>query len=76
MARGFDASQYYYRNCAELEVFKAYHRDLPNIAAFVNRLLVLPAYPAVPGGVCKSARRGLARDRCRPGPMRAEGVPA
>ncbi|MCC5981307.1 MAG: DegT/DnrJ/EryC1/StrS aminotransferase family protein [Oceanicaulis sp.] len=75
MARGFDASQYYYRNCAELEVFKAFHRDLPNIGAFVNRLLVLPAYPSVPEEYAKALAAAL-REIAADGPAAHEGASA
>ena len=48
MKKGYDASPYFYRNCAKLECFKEYARELPNIDAYARDMIILPTYPSVP----------------------------
>ena len=48
MRKGFDASPYFYRNCANLECFKDYAAELPNIDAYARDMIILPTYPGVP----------------------------
>jgi len=47
MKSDFDLAVYYYRNCAEIECFNVYYRDLPNIASFVKNLVFFPVYPGI-----------------------------
>lgn len=48
MKAGFDCSVYYYRNCAEVEAFRDYRVNLPNLNRFVRQVIVLPTYPSLP----------------------------
>lgn len=50
MRSGYDLAIYYYRNCAEIDAFREYHRDLPNIGDFVSRIVFFPTYPGVDPG--------------------------
>lgn len=47
MKENFDASIYFYRNCAMLDCFKEYRAALPNIESFVNQIITLPLYPSI-----------------------------
>jgi len=47
MKAGFDLSIYYYRNCAEIEPFAQYWKELPNVSNFVRRMVFFPVYPRV-----------------------------
>ncbi|MGB6228721.1 MAG: DegT/DnrJ/EryC1/StrS family aminotransferase [Litorimonas sp.] len=48
MTSGYDASTYFYRNCAELECFDEFHVELPNIDAYARDMIILPTYPGLP----------------------------
>jgi perosamine synthetase len=47
MKSGFDLAIYYYRNCAEIEAFAQYQKDLSNISNFVKNTVCFPVYPGV-----------------------------
>jgi dTDP-4-amino-4,6-dideoxygalactose transaminase len=48
LAENFDCAIYYYRNCAEVDAFRDFHKDLPNLNRYVDNLVVLPTYPSLP----------------------------
>jgi hypothetical protein len=48
MKAGFDCAIYYYRNCADLEAFRNFHVELPNLREFAAQVVVLPTYPSLP----------------------------
>jgi len=54
MTNNFDVSIYFYRNCAKLDCFKKYNRELPNIEYFVSNIITLPAYPRIESSYIKS----------------------
>ena len=54
MKKNFDVSIYFYRNCANLECFSSYKKDLPNIEYFVSNLITLPSYPNIDTEYIKS----------------------
>lgn len=47
MRSGFDLAIYYYRNCADIEEFKCYYKELPNISHFVSNMVIFPVYPGI-----------------------------
>lgn len=49
MKSGYDASTYFYRNCANLKCFSEFYRELPNIDAYARDMIILPTYPDIPG---------------------------
>lgn len=49
MRAGYDVGIYFYRNCAEIPAFSGFARPLPNLEAYVANLVILPAYPEIPG---------------------------
>jgi dTDP-4-amino-4,6-dideoxygalactose transaminase len=59
MKRGFDLSQYFYRDCSSLDAFRDLEGDTPNLADTVSRLLVLPCYPAVPQSYARDLAEAL-----------------
>lgn len=48
MKDGLDVRYYYYRNCADLPIYKPYFRDCPNARNLMKNTLMLPLYPRYP----------------------------
>ncbi len=49
MKNNFDASKYYYRNCADLEIFSRYSKNkLNNLNNYVDQVIILPNYSSLP----------------------------
>ncbi len=48
MKSRFDVATYYYRNCAEIEAFRIYHKGLPNIANYVSKVVF---FRRIPGSI-------------------------
>ena len=46
--RGQDVRYYYYRNCADLGIYRDYYRDCPNARKLMLETLMLPLYPRYP----------------------------
>ena len=46
--QGVDCRKYYYRNCAQLEIFKTYQAACPNAEYIQEHILLLPVYPSFP----------------------------
>lgn len=45
---GFDLSEYFYRNCSDLEIFNEFKiTELKNINYYANNVLLLPCYPNI-----------------------------
>lgn len=45
---GFDLSEYFYRNCSNLEIFNEFkNTELKNINYYSNNVLLLPCYPNI-----------------------------
>lgn len=42
---GIDCRKYYYRNCANIDIFKDYHVDCPNAQSLEEHIIMLPVYP-------------------------------
>jgi len=43
---GFDCRKFYYRNCANIDIFKEYYKDCPNAQSLEDRIIMLPIYPS------------------------------
>ena len=49
MINNFDTSRYYYRNCANLDIFKKFSKKkLKNLQNYVDQLIVCPNYSVLP----------------------------
>ena len=61
MRAGYDASTYFYRNCANLECFSEFYRELPNIDAYARDMIILPTYPGVPSDYIRGISQAVKR---------------
>ncbi len=44
MKNGFDISQYFYRDCSSINIFKKYNKSIYNAKSHVKKLIVLPTH--------------------------------
>ena len=44
MINGFDISQYFYRDCSSINIFKKYNRSIYNTKNHVKKLIILPTH--------------------------------
>jgi hypothetical protein len=54
MRAGRDCASYYYRNCAELEIFSRFARECPNARLAATKTVLLPTYPRY--GIAEAAK--------------------
>lgn len=54
MLAGRDCASYYYRNCADLDIFAPYGRECPNARRAANNTVLLPTYPRY--GIAEAAK--------------------
>ena len=53
MSKGFDLSQYFYRDCSSLKFFKKYGSNMINTNLHVKKLLFLPTHHKIPPDYAK-----------------------
>lgn len=61
MSKGFDLSQYFYRDCSSLKVFKKYGSNLKNIKDHVDKLLFLPTHHKIPTNYAKNLSSAICK---------------